>query len=46
MTLKMDIDRSVRNKPDNFGTVLFVNGVNGDGARRGRRGSGVAVGEI
>lgn len=37
---------SIKDEPDNFGTVLFVNGVNGEGARRGSRGRGAAVGEF
>ncbi|KAF5756494.1 hypothetical protein HanXRQr2_Chr17g0815361 [Helianthus annuus] len=37
-----------RNEPDNFGVVLFVivKGDDGDGPRRGYRGSGFPVGEI
>lgn len=33
-------------KPDNLGTVLFVNGINGEGARTGRKGWGLEVGEV
>uniref|UniRef100_A0A0V0H0C5 Putative ovule protein n=1 Tax=Solanum chacoense TaxID=4108 RepID=A0A0V0H0C5_SOLCH len=36
---------SVHN-PDSLGEVLFVKGANGEGARRGRRGCGAAVGDV
>ena len=32
--------------PDNLGTELFVKGVNGEGAKRGKKGCGCALGEI
>lgn len=32
--------------PDNLGTELFVNGLNGEGAKTGRSGSGSTLGEI
>ena len=31
-------NKNTLDKPDNLGTVLFENGVNGDGARSGKRG--------
>ena len=33
-------------KPDNFGTVVFVKGTNGEGARKGRNGFGFPLGAI
>ena len=34
-----------RKEPDNFGIEVLVNGANGEGARRGRKGSGALRGE-
>lgn len=43
----MDIQPKFKiNRPDNFVTVVFVKGTNGEGARRGRKGQGDPLGEI
>lgn len=31
--------------PDNFGTPVYVNGINGEGARKGNIASGAMLGE-